>query len=350
MKIVDASFFLCVFFCFASCKHATVGDVERVSTSLRVVSADLVTSMPGTLLVYEEELVWEDATSGGDIYVIDRTNGANIKQIKLKGGGPDEVVTPQISWAPGRRLAVSDYNGSKQIFITLDELKENGDVKKEVVRLDKRFSGLKTIPLINNQNVYITPDSVHPFLIASDSIASSFGHYPLAEVEEIDNRFDVLQGEAAYNPYTGRLLHSIGQLSYMGLYKWNGRQFILEKEREFSKVDYSLSGRNLIIGDTPRYAPTAIAITKDYIVSIERDEERPSASPNSKQATNGGRRFSKAPHTVFVYDYDLNLLKIVDVGMPVFRIAADCRSNEVYLIGVNPDFCIATFKVHPKNR
>lgn len=99
------------------------------------------------------------------------------------------------------------------------------------------------------------------------------------------------------------------------------------------------------IRDTPRYAPTAIAITKDYIVSIERDEERPSASLHSNRSTDGGRRFSKATPTVFVYDYDLNLLKIVDVGMPVFRIAADCWSNEVYLIGVNPDFCIATFNI-----
>lgn len=49
------------------------------------------------------------------------------------------------------------------------------------------------------------------------------------------------------------------------------------------------------------------------------------------------------PRTVFVYDYDGKLLKIVNLGMPVMRIAADGRSNALYVIGVNPDFALAKY-------
>ena len=42
---------------------------------------------------------------------------------------------------------------------------------------------------------------------------------------------------------------------------------------------------------------------------------------------------------------NLNVVKIIDVKLPVFRIAADAATNQVYLIGVNPEFCIATVDI-----
>ncbi|MFQ7087864.1 MAG: hypothetical protein ACLRTD_26045 [Bacteroides sp.] len=61
-------------------------------------------------------------------------------------------------------------------------------------------------------------------------------------------------------------------------------------------------------------------MTKDYIVTLERDRE---VDPLDERTV--GRNASK-PRTVFVYDYDGKLLKIVNLGMPV-RIAADGRST-----------------------
>lgn len=343
MKDFNICLLVCLFLSLFSCSRNANQDVERVDVTLQVVSDDLITSMPGALLVYENELIWEDATSEGSIHVINRKNGEEIKEIQLRGEGPEEVVTPGISWAPDRKFIVYDYNGAKQIFISLNELSKSEVVKKEVLALDNQFRGLKPIRLVDHQTVFVASDSPLPFWQVSDSIVFPFGHYPLVEAKDIDNKFEVLQGEVVYNPYTGRLLHSIDQLAYMALYKWTDGKFVLDREKEISKIDYSLSGKRLIVKDIPKHAPTAIAITKDYIISIERDEANTSLSV--PKGTGVGRRFSKAPQTVFVYDYDLNLKKIVDVGMPVFRIAADCSSNEVYLIGVNPEFCIVTFKI-----
>ncbi|WP_291601403.1 hypothetical protein [Bacteroides sp.] len=85
-------------------------------------------------------------------------------------------------------------------------------------------------------------------------------------------------------------------------------------------------------------------VTKDHIVSINRDKE--AAQTVDLDSENIDRRlFSKAPHHIFVYDYEFNLVKIVDVCMSVFKIAADCSSNKVFLIGANPDFCIGTFAI-----
>lgn len=317
-------------------------EIERATTELQIVSDTLITSMPGNLLVYEHELVWIDARLG-EVHVLNRENGAEIKVLSMMGGGPEEAITPNICWAPDRRLTISDVDGAKKIQIALDSLTQDSLVRKKVIPLDKRFRGLTFLPLSNGLDIYVTPDSIQPFILVSDTL-SPFGHYPLKDLEDITNRYSVLQGTVAYNPHTGKLLHSIGQLSYMALYEWKENGFVLKKEKELSRVDYTVAQGKMAIHKTPRYAPTAVAITKDYIVSIERDKN---ASPVSgkKQRKSVGRSFSNAPHHVFVYNENLDVVKIIDVKMPVFRIAADGESNQVYVIGVNPEFCIAAFDI-----
>lgn len=327
----------------ASCKKEADSAVERVSIPAEIVTPDLISSMPGTLLVYDKELVWMDAVMEQNIHVIDRATGMEKHLLSLRGEAPEEVTTPQIVWAPDRQLAVYDRNGAKQLFVSLDSLDNKKKTVKETVALDSRFRGVSNLLLANGQTLFVSTDSITPFHLLSEEGTVSFGTYPLKEVE-IDNGFEVYQGVEAYNPFTGKLVQSFDQWSYLALYHWQDGSFVKDKEVTLSEVDYTLSGHHVTINSTPRYAPSAIAITKDYIVSIDRDKK---ASPVETSTSDDGRRrpFAKAPRHVFVYDYDFNLLKIIDVGMPVFRIAADCASNQVYLIGVNPDFCIGTIEI-----
>lgn len=230
------------------------------------------------------------------------------------------------------------------MFVSLDSLDADEQGRRKVIDLEQCFFGLNTMLFVNGKSVFVEPGSENPFLLLSDSSSQPFGSYPLRELA-IDNRFEVFQGVETHNPYNGKLLHSIGQLSYMALYRWTGEQFVLEKDTSLSEVDYTYTANQVVINKTPRYAPTAIAMTKDYIVSIERDKESASIQPVRGGSGNGGRPFQKAPHHVFVYDDEFRLVKIVDVGMPVFRIASDYISNRIFLIGVNPDFCIGTLEL-----
>lgn len=326
-----------------ACNQAAMKEVERISQPLEVISTELMSSVPGRLLVYDKELVWIDGVGNRGIHIIDRASGKEKKMLALRGNGPEEVVTPEIAWAPDRQLLVFDRNGSRQLFVSLDSLESNKQGLKEVVNLEKRFGGLNHLLLANGHTVFEQTEAEKPFLLLSGASDSQFGFFPLEELE-FENRFEVYQGATAYNPYNGKLIHSIGQLSYMALYKWNEDRFVLAKDTTLSKVDYTCSGKQIVISHTPRYAPTAIAITKDYIVTIERDRGATS-SPNSIVGSKEARPFGKAPHHVFVYDNLLRLVKIVDVGVPVFRIASDGISNRIFLIGVNPEFCIGTIEL-----
>lgn len=98
---------------FSACTRNHTKDVERVAMPLMVFSSDLMSSMPGTLLVYEKELVWIDAGGDQSIHVIDRESGAEKKVLEVRGNGPEEIVTPEIAWAPDRQLLVYDKNGAR---------------------------------------------------------------------------------------------------------------------------------------------------------------------------------------------------------------------------------------------
>lgn len=49
------------------------------------------------------------------------------------------------------------------------------------------------------------------------------------------------------------------------------------------------------------------------------------------------------PVPFFLYDYEGNLVKIVDLEIPVMRIAAEEKDNTLYAIGVNPDFILVKY-------
>ena len=49
---------------------------------------------------------------------------------------------------------------------------------------------------------------------------------------------------------------------------------------------------------------------------------------------------AKCPRTVFLYDYDGNLVKIVDLGIPVMRIASEEQSNTLYAMRGESGFCL----------
>ena len=81
-------------------------------------------------------------------------------------------------------------------------------------------------------------------------------------------------------------------------------------------------------------------MSKDYIIALQRDY-----TVDDMDERKVGRDVSKCPRTVFLYDYDGNLRKIVDLGIPVMRIAADHRSNVLYAIGADPEYLLVKFEL-----
>ena len=75
-------------------------------------------------------------------------------------------------------------------------------------------------------------------------------------------------------------------------------------------------------------------------MSLHRDWEN---EPLEKPVR--GRDERLLPHLAYLYDYNANLVKVVDLGVPVVRIASDRRNNVLYALALNPDYMLLKYEL-----
>lgn len=325
-----------VFLPFFSCNIDKQKDnVVRQQVDADIVVDGLLTSMPAEMLVYEHELVWYDMNPDSFIHIVDKKTGKSIAETGQLGEGPNEFYAPSISWHSERSVLISDCFANKQMVLQLDSNK----MKSLPYNLDVSTS---LLGIGEDQYVWMDLENDLPFVFWKHGKENAFGKYPLDNVAEITNKLEVFQGIIAYNHHNGCLIYSVPDLSYVSLYKLKDGTFNQVWEKTLPGLDFQLIGDgSLIINKTTHYAPSAITLTKDYIVTIERDKDTKEISIESDSSDRLKRNFSKTPQTLFVYDYDFNLKKILHTRIPMFRLASDGVSNEVFFIGIKGEFCIA---------
>ena len=282
---------------FTSCTTTDVPD--KVSLQPQVMNDSLLTTMPGDLLLIDDYLVWSDPFSDNKFLHVHRSSdGKYIGSMGQKGEGPQEFVSPLINrFSINRCIAAHDANGKTRGYLSIDSLIVGKEPFMSLSDFDRNIRMAKL----------------------DEQVKHHMGTY---------KTYDKDRGLLAFGPFN---------FSYLALYKKEGDNFKLLWERMPEKENYSVVD-GAIRFDRSVMGVRDICMTKDYIVTLERDRE---VDPLDERTV--GRNASKCPRTVFVYDYDGKLLKIVNLGMPVMRIAADGRSNALYVIGVNPDFALAKY-------
>lgn len=73
----------------------------------------------------------------------------------------------------------------------------------------------------------------------------------------------------------------------------------------------------------------------DFIVSVEYDYEN-----GDEVVLNGNPDDFRYPHCLFVRDYKVTLLKIIDLGCQIKSISSDCENNDVCCLVHNPEYQI----------
>lgn len=328
--------FVFVFLSFYSCNLDKQKDnTIREQVDVEIIVDGLMTSMPAEMLVYEHELVWYDMNPDSFIHIVDKKTGNTIAEIGQLGEGPDEFYTPFISWHSERSILISDCFANRQMILLLDSVK---------MKALPHNLGVSTslLGIAENQYVWVNMQNDLPFVFWNGGKEITFGKYPLGDVEKIINKQEVFQGVISYNHYNKSLIYSVPDLSYISLYRLDDGMFNQIWEKTLPGLESQLMDNGaLIINKTTHYTPSAITLTKDYIVTIERDEKTREISIESDSSDRLKRNFARTPQTLFVYDYDFNLKKILHTQIPMFRLASDGGDNEVFFIGLKGEFCIA---------
>lgn len=341
MKLINTFLWLYCILTFSACKNNS-SKVQHLSlTPSSIIQDSLFTQIPGALILCGDHyLVWEDPFNPEKfLHIIDINTRREIKAIGELGRGPKEFITPQSISSIGNKIFTYDLNQDKQAYYSIDSLLAGKDpfILLPSYPID---DCLDITQISNNEFIYINPQKNEPLRwIHSDTSVSSFGNCPIKE--ELNGYYEALQGTIKYNPYNNKLIYCTRRFPYIALYEKKDTTFYIIREKKSSQKFYKIEKGEIHFTDNDK-VPSGITMTKDYIIILQQDNDM---KLQPIKQTGGIRDLSKVPNTIFVYDYNFNLKKIINMGMPILRIAAKGDSNTLYAIGIDLDFCIVTYEI-----
>ena len=328
-------YYLLILFFLYGCANEKKQNVEYVSATYELLDDEIATTMPGTLRVAGDFLVWEDPFARDYfVPVHEQETGRKVGVMGKVGEGPREFITGGIngSCIDNRFFAV-DANGKTRGFLSLDSLSQGKDAFIPMTE-EERLS--RPAMAEYAKNVYIgiaDAGAEHCFETLLHGQTSSFGNYPIPQVKQY------LGGERGYNASRGVFVCSCYDFPYLALYQQGEDEFSFVWEWRTDGDEYEIRN-NEVIFDRRVKGVRGLCMSKDFIITLQRDR-----SKDDTDESTVGRDASKCPRTVFLYDYDGNLVKSVDLGIPVMRIASEEQSNTLYAIGVNPDFVLVKYEL-----
>ena len=309
-------------------------EVVREKATYQILDDEIMTRMPGSMAVAGDYLVWHDPfASDYFVNVHDAATGKLLGKMGKVGQGPFEFVTGDLSPCyVDNKFFATDVNGNTRGFLSIDSLLAGKEafIPMSAEEKEKRP---KMMELQKNVFVSLTEDEEeHHFKANIYGKESTFGNYPVKEVRQHIGTY------LAYDSISGMLACCSFSVPYLALYQKEGDSFKLRWEKE-PEMGYEIS-RGRIVTDRSIGGVTGLSLCKDYIVSLHRDWENERLD---KSVTGLDER--QIPHLVYLYDYKGNLVKVVDLGMRVLRIASDRRSNTLYALGLNPDYMLVKYEL-----
>lgn len=308
-------------------------EVPRITDqAYEIVSNSIYTRMPGKILYQDGIVFWEDPTAFENfMHAIDVRKKTEIAAFANKGEGPYDFTAPLVSLSPKGGFYLTDLNKPLEIHFQWNPADSTFTSTPRKSPNDNR-NVTRLLHLDDSQAIYHCPmnDKLFQFY-TDDAPGISFGDRPIQD--DVSNPYDVFQGNVGYNPDRKELVYSALSFPYIAIF--NGKEDWVLRASIKGEYDYSISEGNLRFSpDTKGRAGMEMALTKDHIVLLQRDTQVEGILENKQR----GRSMESIPRSLFVYDYNLNLLKIINMPCRMLRLCGDVRTNTVYAMSINPEF------------
>lgn len=318
-----------VFLLLSSCIRKEAKEVIKTTSEFKVLNDEILTNFPGGIYLLDKDIVWFDPFARKHfLHHLDKHTGIEKNVFGDIGQGPNEFVSPKVGdivW--NNCLYVYDVNGNTNGYFSIDKLKEDGDA---FIKLSNEDSAIRSLGynVRLEENLYLGINKENengPYKLYSDGKEVKFGEYLLPNERKHSN------STILYNPKKKLLITGSTAVNYFSCYKKEKDNFklIWENRKDY---EYSINDGRVVF-DRSRKGVYDMALTKDFIVAIQRDYEE---DPTDESRV--GRDIGKLPQTLFVYDYDGNLLKTINYSVPIGRIAGDIKTNTIYAIYAEPNF------------
>ena len=307
-------------------------EVQRISDqAYQIVSDSIYTRMPGKILYQDGIVFWEDPTAFENfMHAIDVQKKTEIAAFANKGEGPYDFTAPLVSLLPQGGFYLTDLNKPLEIHYQWNPADSSFTSTPRKSPNDYRHV-TRMLYLDKSKAIFHYPKDEKLFqLYTNDAPSISFGDRPIQD--EMNNPYDVFQGNIEYNPVRKELVYSALSFPYIAIF--NGKKDWALKAEIKSDYDYSINERDLKFSSDTKRGAWEIALTQDYIVLLQRDTQVEGTIERNKE----GRGMESIPRSLFVYDYNLNLKKIINMPFQMLRLCGDVKTNTIYAMSINPEF------------
>lgn len=258
---------------FIACKSGST-EIERLTLSpSSTIQDSLFTQLPGSLILCNNYLVWEDPFNPNYfLHVVDINAKKEIGTMGLIGRGPKEFITPLSISSIGNKIFTYDLNQNKQAYYSIDSMLANKDPFILLPPLPIEDC-LDIVQIAEGEFISTHPQNEQLFQwIHQDSTVSFFGKSPIKE--KLKDYYNSRQGTYFINPYNQKLIYSASLFPYIALYEKEGNNFQLKWEKVSSKNFYEIKNGNIHFIEEAQ-VPHEIILTKDYIITLEKEENTP---------------------------------------------------------------------------
>lgn len=342
-------FYLFVCLICVSCNNAKKQESETKPKEViisEITATDfcdsIYTSFPGEIIVTENYIAWVDPReSDGFCHIIDKKTGKEIAAIGNIGSGPKDFIAPSVSKVSGDRLLIYDLQNKKKALIDLCRVTEHEDQYASFSEITFAEQALRRFYITENEELSFSPTDQQPFTLRVNNSDYFGGKYPIEDTElSHSEKFSQLQGNIVYDAKKGLILYSTYEFEYMALYRKEGNRMNLLSERKVNMPEYKVIEGKLKFEGHQRIGISQVTLLKDYIVSADFSPEE-KASITKKEI----RKKRMLPHSLQVYDYNFNLIKIYKLDRPIWRIDGLANSNTLYAIIEDPELKMVTIKI-----
>ena len=318
-------------FC-TSCSQKSV-KTERVQVSPKVLTDSLFIKNAASFICIGDYLVLQDPRQGSNFIKIYDTKGHLVSEVGQIGNGPEEFIIPEcIPFGKNKFLTWNRY-GTFQTAVSSPDNQFRPEFKNFHV-----FNGKnQSIQLCENGNFIAydpTKDQVITLYSPDGKEIASAGKLPFPS--NIADREHFYSGKIVYNPENQTLLLYLEVLPYAATFKVTSSNISLLNERTFGNPEYTINGDQMQVKEGGKDCLVGCCLTEDFIISIMNDPD---------YTGNDNSQSSPKRHTVGVFDYDFNLVKIVNLGMPRYNLAASGEDNTFYAIVQNPENSIVEIEL-----
>lgn len=317
-----------------SCNKGQNRKVIRSFASFEILNDELLSNSLGgrDLYILENNIIWYNLSSSKDfLHIINKKDGEKVKSVGKIGYKVNEYTSPYINkivW--NNRLFIYDLIGKTKQYFTVDSITEKSDGFINLTKEDSIIRA-KGYTMRLEDNLYIDyntkRNALSPYKLYSNGIEKNFGEYILK------NEKEHFYPTILYNPNKKLLMIGSGPLNYLCCYKKEGDDFKLIWENRENYMYGKHNGK--IVFDNSRTGMYGMTITKDFIVTIQRDYDNDRTSETAVLKDIG-----LLPQTLFVYNYNGKLLKIINYRVPIKCITGELKTNMIYAIYDYPNFKI----------